>query len=244
MLKALDLFCGAGGAALGLIRAGYQVTGIDINPTLKDIYPGKFIAHDLSNGTIPVNIQDYDLIWASPPCQKFSVANRRKIKSKIDLIPQTLNLLLDHPYQVIENVPQAPIRKDLILTGPTVGLIYIERRRHFQLSWKIPQPKLIHVPKEYWAAGLAITVTKSMASDSHFYPRKRRGLTGIPKLTEVYRVMDIDLPMSAAEIGEAIPPAYSFYIASRAPNNPMNDSDRAQIDESHWQYPDIWEVNL
>ena len=31
-LRALDLFCGGGGAALGLIQAGYDVTGVDINP--------------------------------------------------------------------------------------------------------------------------------------------------------------------------------------------------------------------
>lgn len=32
MLRCLDLFCGAGGAAKGLQEAGYHVTGVDIRP--------------------------------------------------------------------------------------------------------------------------------------------------------------------------------------------------------------------
>jgi site-specific DNA-cytosine methylase len=30
-MRALDLFCGAGGASMGLHMAGYEVTGVDIN---------------------------------------------------------------------------------------------------------------------------------------------------------------------------------------------------------------------
>ena len=31
-MRALDLFCGAGGATKGLQRAGFHVTGVDIQP--------------------------------------------------------------------------------------------------------------------------------------------------------------------------------------------------------------------
>lgn len=31
-MKALDLFCGAGGAAMGLHQAGYEVIGVDNRP--------------------------------------------------------------------------------------------------------------------------------------------------------------------------------------------------------------------
>ena len=32
-MRALDLFCGGGGAALGMIAAGFRVTGVDIDPS-------------------------------------------------------------------------------------------------------------------------------------------------------------------------------------------------------------------
>ena len=42
--KCLDLFCCAGGAGMGYKQAGFDVTGIDIEPQPK--YPYKFILSD------------------------------------------------------------------------------------------------------------------------------------------------------------------------------------------------------
>ena len=54
---ALDLFCGGGGAAAGLQAAGFEVVGLDINPTCAKYYPGHFIQADISNGLLPISLE-------------------------------------------------------------------------------------------------------------------------------------------------------------------------------------------
>ena len=134
-LKALDLFCGGGGACLGLQEAGFEVTGIDLVYKHKKNYPGRFIQADIKSLPL-LDLTAFDLIWASPPCQFASRATPKKYrKFHENLIPLTRNLIRDHPLTIIENVPSGHLRKDVILTGPTVGLNRILRRRYFELSF-------------------------------------------------------------------------------------------------------------
>lgn len=193
--KALDLFCGGGGAALGLIQAGYDVYGVDNNPRHWKVYPGRFVHGDALNP--PFRLADFDLVWASPPCQRYSRFGSRATRHlRPDLVEPTRNLLHGHWRTVIENVPGAPIRPDVILTGPMFGLGVL-RRRHFELSW---WPGLLpHVPSR--TDGPAVTVTTHSS-----YSTKAAAL----------EAMGIDLPMTARQVGEAVPPAYSRFIGELA----------------------------
>jgi DNA (cytosine-5)-methyltransferase 1 len=84
-LKAVDLFCGAGGFTLGLSRAGFEVLGaVDSWDIAVDSYRRNFahkvILSPIENlspaeflSTIGAEVGDIDLVVGGPPCQGFSV---------------------------------------------------------------------------------------------------------------------------------------------------------------------------
>ena len=231
----LDLFCGGGGAAEGLIRAGFDVFGIDINKNCKKNYPGIFFCHDFTKEDWSAVWKEFyshfphrkakqytvDFIWASPPCQKFSVARRQKDSKTepVDLIDETRAFMLTYllflecHYYCIENVPGAPIREDLVLSGPAFGLNRILRNRKFEMNFLIKQPKIYYRyvcdPVE------SIVVSKFMGSKNMRKRRKEAGLPPRPTKIETLGAMGITHNMTREEIGEAVPPAYSEYIGKR-----------------------------
>lgn len=138
--KALDLFCGAGGAAVGLHRAGFDVVGVDINPQPR--YPFEFHQAD----ALTFDPKGYDLIWASPPCQMYSIMRNLpwlKDREYWDSIPPTREYLVASglPY-VIENVMGAITHGKIEggwLCGEMFGMPFY-RHRVFETNWFWLQP--------------------------------------------------------------------------------------------------------
>ena len=215
-LKALDLFCGGGGAALGLIAAGFEViVGIDIEDHSRS-YPGMFLQGDALEA--PFDLAEFDLVWASPPCQAYSVATPKHLRdSHPALIEATREMLAGHPLTVIENVMRSPLRPDLVLDGPMFGLDRIERRRQFELSWPALSPTPYRIHRDYPPA----PVYKHMTYQTE---TMRRWLPNVPDLKwrlpvwEAKEVMGIpaESPMTGLEIGEAVPPVFAEYIGRLA----------------------------
>lgn len=146
-MKVIDLFCGIGGAAIGIKKAfpKANIVGYDIRD-YSEQYPFKFINKDITEFK---KIPDADLYWTSPPCQSYSVSTekQRRYEGKTypDLIKFTRNLLLksNKPF-VIENVIGAPLIKEktIILRGQYFeDLRDIRRPRKFEIhGFKVPKP--------------------------------------------------------------------------------------------------------
>ena len=68
--RLLDLCCGAGGAAVGYARAGFDVTGVDITP--QSSYPFTFHQDD----ALTFDLSGFDAYHVSPPLQILESGNR------------------------------------------------------------------------------------------------------------------------------------------------------------------------
>lgn len=204
--KLLDLFCGAGGAAMGYIRAGWDVIGVDIAPQL-DYCGGMFIMGDALEWGTKIG-RKFDAIHASPPCQASTALTKGTNKGReyVNLIPQTRELLdeLGRPY-VIENVQGSDLRRDYTLCGEMFGLGVL-RHRYFEVSGFPPDP-----PKHRPHRGRVRGWRHGTYYDGPYVAVYGEG-GGKGSVAEWQEAMDIHWTDDRKAIAEAIPPAYTEHI--------------------------------
>lgn len=113
--RLLDLYCCAGGAAMGYHRAGFEVVGVDINPQPR--YPFEFHQDDALE-FLAEHGHEFDAIHASPPCQTYSRTKTLHTNEHPDLVGVTRDALnaTGKPW-VMENVVGAPLIDPLRLCG-------------------------------------------------------------------------------------------------------------------------------
>lgn len=140
-MKLLDLFCGAGGCSVGYERAGFtHIVGVDVDANALRRYPYNAVRMDAMTAlTGGLELDAFDAIHASPPCQAYSAGTRAADRTKhADLLLPTLDALrrwherTGRPY-VVENVPGAPFPA----TEWVVELCGAHRRAHDPLSGRI-----------------------------------------------------------------------------------------------------------
>jgi DNA (cytosine-5)-methyltransferase 1 len=228
-LLVLDVFCGRGGAAMGMIQAGAMVIGVDIDPKCGDYYPGEFhqgrfedIEKIVLLDSTKLIDKHFDLLWFSCPCQ-FATAMRNirgKTKQHPNYIPaaRKLALKLGIPY-IIENVPPASykykmMRADVDLDGYMFGL-RLDRHRVFECSFSVIQPihiKTKDIPSEkrqlFSVVGRLVSTTKNGGHEryeqmKYWWPIEM-GLFHIP--------LNITTWDGHNAFTEAIPPAFSKYL--------------------------------
>ena len=223
--RLLDLFCGAGGAAVGYHRAGFDVVGVDI--ALQPNYPFAFrrvdalalLEHLLAGGGFLVRtpggamsrltLADFDAIHASPPCQGYTALAAVHGNEWPKLIEPVRDLLdaTGLPY-VIENVQGSPVRRDLTLCGEMFGLGVI-RHRYFELGgWSGAAPA--HKPHRGRVAGMR---HGEWFTGPYFAVYGEGGGKGT--VAQWQAAMGIDWTDVRHEIAEAIPPAYSQHIGAQ-----------------------------
>jgi DNA (cytosine-5)-methyltransferase 1 len=205
MPRVLDLFCGAGGASMGYAKAGYEVVGMDIKHGKR--YPFEYIRRDVMT-LRPEDLEGFDLIHASPPCQTYSVTKHLRVAqgkstSKQDLLAQVRSLLVvtEIPY-VIENVKGAPLIDPVQLCGSAFGL-KVRRHRLFESSMKLRGTDCHH---------------KEQGKPVGIYGSMRDEIPGgghtAKTMDQAHEAMGIDW-MIWGELVEAIPPAYTHYIGQQ-----------------------------
>ena len=206
-MRILDLYCCAGGAAMGYRRAGFDVTGVDI--VRRDRYPFDFIRSDalvflerLIDGKLPDKPWlRFDAIHASPPCQAYSNAQRIQDLDHPDLLAPTRERLVETglPW-VIENVEGAPMNDPVLLCGTMFPGLTTYRHRLFESNVPILQP--LHPEHVYRQTKMG----RRPAEDEWIQ------VVGHMSATKVGRkAMGIEW-MRRDELREAIPPLYTEYV--------------------------------
>jgi hypothetical protein len=210
----LDLYCGAGGAAMGYHRAGFDVVGVDLNP--QPDYPFDFVQGDaITMATRLIPTGRFAAIHASPPCQASCALikgnQRATADNHEDLIPETRAILeeLGLPY-VIENVQGAAVRRDLTLCGEMFGLGVI-RHRYFECSFPVEKPA--HIKHRGRVRGWR----HGEYFDGPYVAVYGKG-GGKATVPEAQAAMGIDWTDDLVSINESIPPAYSEYVGKQLMN--------------------------
>lgn len=211
--RLLDLFAGAGGAAMGYHRAGFDVVGVDI--VKQPNYPFRMSVRDALE---VASAYTCDAIHASPPCQAFTAYKRTgNVGAYPDLVAETRELLdgLGVPY-VIENVEGAPLLDPTMLCGTMFDPpLEIQRHRLFETNWPLQPPT--------WPC-------RHRLNGCDRYPggrsKQRTGTSrGLVRGTVEVGSWDIPLAVQQAamgidwmtleELSEAVPPIYTQHVGEQ-----------------------------
>jgi hypothetical protein len=212
-LTVLDVCCGVGGATRGYTLAGYDVYGVDIAE--QPDYPGPMHRGD-GIEYIHRHGHRYDFIHVSPPCQRKCTltlgtnTSRGWGREHIDLLPAFREALAaaGRPHIIEQPDGQAEIRKDVTLCGEMFGLSVL-RHRNFELGgWSTPKPE--HVKHRGYVRGWRHGVYR----DGPYLAAYGDG-GGKATVDEMRDAMGIDWTRNRTSLTEAIPPAYTQWIAAR-----------------------------
>ncbi len=206
-MKALDLFCCQGGASAGYLAAGFDVTGVDTSP--QPHYPFRFVQAD-AVAYVRDHGHEYDFIHASPPCQRYSKAQKIQRREHPDLITPTREALesTGRPW-VIENVEEAAreLRGPVTLCAAAFGM-RTYRHRLFETGGGFA-----FTPPEHPGHTAPLTKMGRPRQPGHF-AHYVGNFSGVQDARD-----DMNVPwMNRDGIRECIPPAYAEWVGRQFMN--------------------------
>lgn len=223
-MRVLDVYCGAGGASRGWADAGADVTGVDIEP--HPSYPYEFVQADAREIFRDVAfLRTFDVLYGGPPCQELTRARHLReaqggtVKEHgLNLIPETRAGFTEsgRPW-IIENVEDAHphLQSPITLCGSMFGL-KVRRHRLFESPLFQADPWTFAPPQcDHRRQGTPVGVYGSWADDIP------GGGTTARTIEDAREAMGIDWMRWRSrtqewnDLKEAIPPAYTRWIAER-----------------------------
>lgn len=211
--RALIYFCCQGGACKGYENAGFDVWGSDIKPQPNYLNPEKFILANalehLDDLITTGEIEEWDFVGGSPPCQRKTRCQRIRGREHPALIAPFRELLIkaDKPY-IIENVvPEGydddPLIDPVMLCGAMFPGLRTYRHRLFESNVKLT------VPEHTWVDGPTVKMGRPLYGDAWYHaighfsnvPYVRRNM-GVPWMTR-------------DGISECVPPVYTEYLGKQ-----------------------------
>lgn len=217
--RLLDICACEGGATLGYQRAGWEVTAVDLDAAALARNPADVRVQGDALDYIAAYGHKFDAIHVSFPCQRWTANGANPAASQYpDLITPGRELLnaTGRPW-VMENVPKAPLRRDLILCGSMFGLValdadrtrlHLKRHRVFESNVPLGSPGACVHPRDVQWAGVYGGARKDKDEARHV----RHG-GYVPPDAEVQSALLGGVPwMTGKGRRECIPPDYAEHI--------------------------------
>jgi DNA (cytosine-5)-methyltransferase 1 len=204
----LDLYCCQGGATRGYQQAGFRVIGVDLEDQPR--YIGDEFWQSDTLGYLTVHMDwtraNVSFVHASPPCQRYSRAQKIQQREHPDLIAPTRDLLNETglPW-VIENVEEArdELKNPVMLCGAAFGMKTYRHRLFETSGWTLTPPE----HPQHTAPLTKMGRPRRPGEMAHYVGN----FSGVQEARD-----DMQMPWANRDgLRECIPPAYARYVAEQ-----------------------------
>ena len=204
----LDLYSCQGGATRGYQQAGFTVHGVDIDDQpryIGDAFTQADVIRFLADNMAWIR-ETFAFVHASPPCQRYSRAQKIQQREHPDLIAPTRELLDETglPW-VIENVEEArsELKDPVMLCGAPFGMKTYRHRLFETSGWTLTPP-----PHPQHTAPLTKMGRPRKPGEMAHYVGN---FSGVQEARD-----DMQMPWASRDgLRECIPPAYARYVAEQ-----------------------------